>query len=182
MGYVGYDISWTMPQCVLCLRLIGVAIDVYDGGRPKEKLSKNEAAQALTEVPSLLEFFSHSFFVGGYFVGPQFCMKKYQDFIQANIDGGVKESPVPFGLRRLAIGWGYMLFHLIGSGVVRCPIQSSPLTVTSSGQEKSVTVSKCHSNHIILMYEMPFGNCQNCHCNRGVTVTSVTVSGEVCKL
>ena len=123
MGYVGYDISWTMPQCVLCLRLIGVAIDVYDGGRPKEKLSKNEAAQALTEVPSLLEFFSHSFFVGGYFVGPQFCMKKYQDFIQANIDGGVKESPVPFGLRRLAIGWGYMLFHLIGSGVVRCLVK-----------------------------------------------------------
>ena len=45
MGYVDYDISWTMPQCVLCLRLIGVAIDVYDGGRPKDKLSKNEAAQ-----------------------------------------------------------------------------------------------------------------------------------------
>ena len=69
-------------------------------------------------MPSILEFFSHSFFVGGYFVGPQFCMKKYQDYIQANIDGGVKQSPVPFGLRRLAIGWGYMLFHLIGSGVV----------------------------------------------------------------
>lgn len=118
MGYVGYDISWTMPQCVLCLRLIGVAIDVYDGGRPKDKLSKNEAAQALTEVPSLLEFFSHSFFVGGYFAGPQFCMKKYQDYIQANIDGKVKESGVPFGLRRLAIGWGYMLFHLVGSGIV----------------------------------------------------------------
>ena len=26
---------------------------------------------------------------------------------------------------------------------------------------------------------MPFGTCQNCHCNQGVTVTSVTVSGEV---
>jgi lysophospholipid acyltransferase 5 len=87
-----------MPQCVLCLRLIGTAIDVYDGGRPKEQLSKNELAQvrkkkkkkniiitqfmfsfqALTETPSLLEVFSHSFFVGGYLVGPQFCMKKYQ--------------------------------------------------------------------------------------------------------
>ena len=27
-----------------------------------------------------------------------------------------------------------------------------------------------------------FGNCQNCHCKRGVTVTSVTVSGEVCTI
>ena len=25
-----------------------------------------------------------------------------------------------------------------------------------------------------------FGNCQNCHCNRGVTQTGVTVSGEAC--
>ena len=28
-------------------------------------------------------------------------------------------------------------------------VQSSPLRVTPSGQEKSVTVSKCHSNHIL---------------------------------
>ena len=60
-------------------------------------------------------------------------------------------------------------------------IQSSPLTVASSGQEKSVTVSKCHSKHMVLIYERPFGNCQNCHCKRGVTLTGVTVSGEVCK-
>ena len=63
---------------------------------------------------------------------------------------------------------------------IKVLIQSSPLTVTPSGQEKSVTISKCHSNHTILTYERPFGTCQNCHCKRGVTVTSVTVSGEVC--
>ena len=44
----------------------------------------------------------------------------------------------------------------------------------------SVTPSKCHSNHIILIDERPFGTCQNCHRKRGVTVTGVTVSGEVC--
>ena len=27
-----------------------------------------------------------------------------------------------------------------------------------------------------------FGNCQNCHCKQGVTLTCVTVSGEVCIL
>ena len=56
MGYVDYDISWTMPQCVLCLRLIGVAIDVYDGGRPKDKLSKNEAAQGQDLIGKLLHY------------------------------------------------------------------------------------------------------------------------------
>ena len=123
IGYVatatsGYDITWTMPQCVLCLRLIGVAIDLYDGSRPEDQLSVNEKAQALKELPSLLEFFSHAFFVGGYFVGPQFCMRRYQTYIAANVAGEEKESPVMFGLRRLAVGWGYMLFHLVGSAIV----------------------------------------------------------------
>jgi len=36
IGYVivrseTYDISWTMPHCVMTLRLIGVAMDVFDG-------------------------------------------------------------------------------------------------------------------------------------------------------
>ena len=51
-------------------------------------------------------------------MGPQFCMKKYQDYIQSNIDGDEKESPVGFGLKRMAIGWAYMVGHLIGSGFV----------------------------------------------------------------
>uniref|UniRef100_A0A8C6YSW3 Uncharacterized protein n=1 Tax=Nothoprocta perdicaria TaxID=30464 RepID=A0A8C6YSW3_NOTPE len=28
-----YDIKWTMPHCVLTLKLIGLAIDYYDGGK-----------------------------------------------------------------------------------------------------------------------------------------------------
>ena len=50
-----------------------------------------------------------------------------------------------------------------------------PLTVTSLGQEKSVTVSKCHSNHIIIWYmKGRLGPVKT------VTVSGVTVSGEVC--
>ena len=65
-------------------------------------------------------------------------------------------------------------------------LQSSPLTVTLSGQEKSVTVSKCHCNQIVtvtrgsLITNQSFGTCQKCHCKRGVTVNSVTVTGEIC--
>lgn len=35
-----YDIKWTMPHCVLTLRLIGVAIDMYDGAQ--KEVSKND--------------------------------------------------------------------------------------------------------------------------------------------
>jgi hypothetical protein len=37
-------------------------------------------------LPSLIEMFSHCFFIGGYLVGPQFSMKKYQNYIRRNIE------------------------------------------------------------------------------------------------
>jgi lysophospholipid acyltransferase 5 len=30
-GTETYDIKWSMPQCVLTLRLIGLAVDLFDG-------------------------------------------------------------------------------------------------------------------------------------------------------
>ena len=45
-----YVINWTMPQCVLCLRLMGVTIDVYDGTQPEvSKKPENQlhSSQAL---------------------------------------------------------------------------------------------------------------------------------------
>ena len=57
-------------------------------------------------------------------------------------------------------------------------IQSSPLTVTPLSQIKSVPV-----NRLLLQVEVcsniSFGNCQNYHCNRDVTVRDLRVSGEV---
>jgi len=79
-----YDISWTMPQCVLCLRLIGLSWDVYDGERQRLRptsLSPDQRKSALVSSPNILELLSHSFFVGGYFVGPQFTMRKYQEVL-----------------------------------------------------------------------------------------------------
>ena len=42
VGYIvnnsfGPTVSWTTPHCVLCLRLIGVACDVYDGTKKNVK-------------------------------------------------------------------------------------------------------------------------------------------------
>lgn len=30
-----YDIKWTMPQCVLALRLIGLSFNLLDGQKPE---------------------------------------------------------------------------------------------------------------------------------------------------
>ncbi|XP_054575302.1 lysophospholipid acyltransferase 5 isoform X3 [Eptesicus fuscus] len=33
-----YDIKWTMPHCVLTLKLIGLAVDYFDGGKDQNRL------------------------------------------------------------------------------------------------------------------------------------------------
>lgn len=85
-----YEFAWTIPQCVLTLRLIAVAWDVADGKR-LEKLKKDQDVkdpqevvknpEALAAVPSLLDLLAHTHFPGAFLVGPQFCLKRYQDFV-----------------------------------------------------------------------------------------------------
>jgi lysophospholipid acyltransferase 5 len=79
-----YTIKWTTPHCVLTLRLIGLVCDVYDGRIPSAKLSSEQKETALVPVPSLLEICGHSYFFGGFLVGPQFPMKRYQDFVSGS--------------------------------------------------------------------------------------------------
>ncbi|XP_071840158.1 lysophospholipid acyltransferase 5-like [Apostichopus japonicus] len=77
----GYDIIWTTPHCIITLRMMGIAFDLFDGQTPKEKLSKDQQATCISKAPSLLELFSATFFLGGHFAGPQFSFKMYLDFI-----------------------------------------------------------------------------------------------------
>jgi len=109
-----YDVSWTMPQCVLCLRLIGLSIDVYDGKQPKESLSKDQLKNCLPDSPNILEMLSHSFFIGGYFVGPQFFLRKFREFVTPAYHENLPASPSKFGFRRLLIGILYMALHVVG--------------------------------------------------------------------
>jgi len=118
MAGAEYDISWTMPQCVLCLRLIGLTWDVYDGARQKKdpnSVSKDQAKTALSTSPNILEMLSHSFFIGGYFVGPQFNLAKYRQLVCPQYQASLPSSPIKFGLTRLAISICYMTAHVLGS-------------------------------------------------------------------
>jgi len=113
-----YDISWTMPQCVLCLRLIGLTMDIYDGRQYKanpDLLSKDQLKTYLTESPNILEMLSHCFFIGGYFVGPQFSMRKFKEFVTPAYHQSLPASPSKFGMQRLLIGVSYMIGHVVGS-------------------------------------------------------------------
>ena len=115
----GYDICWTMPHCVLSLRLIGLTFDCYDGDRAKrmgpETLSKDQQKTALEETPSLIQMLSHNFFIGGYFIGPQIQMKKFQQSINQEYQDALPGSPLEYGFKRLGLGFCYLIFHLVGA-------------------------------------------------------------------
>lgn len=126
----GYDICWTMPHCILALRLIGLTFDLYDGTRAAKEgrsvLSKDQEKAALSEAPSLLEMMSHSFFIGGYFVGPQFSFKKFKEFASPGYQSKLPGSPLSYGLKRLGLSCAYMSVHLVGSMYVPALWPSTP--------------------------------------------------------
>jgi len=124
VGYVyteteGYDICWTMPHCVLSLKLIGLTFDCYDGERARRLgegvLSKDQRKSFLPDNPSLLEMLSHSFFLGGYLIGPQIPLKRYREFVRPDYTSSLPASPLPYGFKRLGLALCYMLIQVIGS-------------------------------------------------------------------
>ncbi|RZB54390.1 lysophospholipid acyltransferase 5 [Asbolus verrucosus] len=109
IGTDSYDINWTMPQCILVLRLIGISFDLYDGHRPPETLSTESKKVALNKCPSVLEFFGHTLFPASFMVGPQFPMKRYQDFVNGKFSPG--RTPPP-SEKAAALRFGLGVFYL----------------------------------------------------------------------
>lgn len=112
-----YDIKWTMPHCILCLRLIGVAFDYFDGGKDFNKLPPDQQQTALNTMPSLLEMLGHSYFFGGCMVGPQFPMSRYRSFVARTLfpNSETNADSVPYSISRLTLGLGMMAFYQVAA-------------------------------------------------------------------
>ncbi|GFG41009.1 hypothetical protein Cfor_12605 [Coptotermes formosanus] len=119
-GTETYDIKWSMPQCVLTLRLIGLAFDLFDGKKLEEELSQEQKKTALSKMPSLLEVAGYTYFPASFLVGPQFPMKRYLDFVagvfrdQTSKSEALPDSLVP-GLKRGGLGFVYLGLYQIGT-------------------------------------------------------------------
>ncbi|CAL4063406.1 unnamed protein product, partial [Meganyctiphanes norvegica] len=109
-----YDIKWSMPHCVLTLRLIALTYDVYDGKKDPAKLSKDQQKTALPQVPSLLEVTAHTYFPASFLVGPQFSMRRYLDFVKGTLVGYDLPGCVTPGLLRGSLGMFYLVVYQIG--------------------------------------------------------------------
>lgn len=93
-----YDITWTMTQCILCLRMMGFGFDYYDGrvkksivveGDEKPVVKKPsaplplsfQADTPLTKLPEIQQFLAYALFPSAFLVGPQFSFSLYNKWI-----------------------------------------------------------------------------------------------------
>ncbi|XP_017479505.1 PREDICTED: lysophospholipid acyltransferase 5 [Rhagoletis zephyria] len=108
-----YDILWTMPHCVLVLRLIGFSFDITDGLKKREQLSKEQQENAIASMPSVLELFAFAYFPCAFLIGPQFAYRRYQRFIEGEFmqfEGGNEA-----GLKRMSVGLAYLIVRQVGA-------------------------------------------------------------------
>ncbi|KAG5461775.1 MAG: MBOAT, membrane-bound O-acyltransferase family-domain-containing protein [Olpidium bornovanus] len=136
-----YTIDWTMPHCVLCLRLLGFAMDYYDGQqikgttphahKPGDPDRKNpvelnrrtkypitfDVDPPLRAPPPFHEFLGYCYFFGAFLVGPQFSFSLYKKFIHGR---HLPRGPAfPSGrfwytLNRIVLGITYIAVSQLG--------------------------------------------------------------------
>jgi len=90
-----YPFNWLSTQCVLCLRLIGIAFDYYDGRRSsKENITDDQKSRALYAVPNLFEMHVYAFHPSAFLIGPQFPLTRLRNLVEGKLipDGKVTHS------------------------------------------------------------------------------------------
>lgn len=109
-----YDIKWTMPHCVLVLRLIGLAFDLSDS---REKERQNKKDDKCIEVPSLLELTAFTYFPASVLVGPQFTLLRYQRFVGGLYEPHTTGAPA-YSAKKFLQGAFYLVVNQVGSQFV----------------------------------------------------------------
>ncbi|KAG8035692.1 hypothetical protein G9C98_001120 [Cotesia typhae] len=115
-----YDIKWTMPHCVLTLRLIGIAFNLCDGRQDESKLSAYQKKECLKELPSFLEIAAFVYLPGSFLVGPQFTVKRYQNYVSGVFikESGGGSDHIEAGFKRTMQGFLYLFFYQLGTYII----------------------------------------------------------------
>ncbi|CAK1554805.1 unnamed protein product [Leptosia nina] len=112
-----YDITWTMPHCVLTLKLIALSFDMWDGAKMKKgkQLSATNQQTALLNTPNILELFGFVYFPACFLVGPIFSFKRYKSFVSDEFPiENESMSLENHAMKRLLQGLGYLTAFQIG--------------------------------------------------------------------
>uniref|UniRef100_UPI00358EF7CF lysophospholipid acyltransferase 5 isoform X2 n=1 Tax=Myxine glutinosa TaxID=7769 RepID=UPI00358EF7CF len=116
-----HHVFYTLTGLCLAYFNFGVAFDYYDGGKPKDKLTAEQAVMAVSQPPTCKELFSFTFFFGGFLVGPQFGLRRFRDLVCSRLTDQQGHPPRSLwpALKRLTLGMLYITVFAIAS--VRFP-------------------------------------------------------------
>lgn len=104
-------IYWTIPHCVLTLKLLGLSFDLSSTRHAK---NKPETAPLQTENVTVLEVFGFAFFYPTSLVGPQVQFRRYKDFVEGTLYERERiKSNVAYGTKRFVAGVAAGLFYSI---------------------------------------------------------------------
>ncbi|XP_063700301.1 lysophospholipid acyltransferase 5 [Culicoides brevitarsis] len=106
-----YDITWTMPHCVLVLRLIGLSFDVQDATVPEEKQSKDMKRLRIVDKPGLLEIACYTYFPATMLVGPQFPLERLRRYLNHEFDAFTGHTS--YALTRFGQGVLYLTMNQV---------------------------------------------------------------------
>lgn len=164
-----YDITWTMPHCVLTLRLIGLAFDIADGQRDESQLSATQKKSALKQKPNLLEIAAFTYFPASFLVGPQFSFRRYLSFIDKEFDK--YDGYLMAGAKRAAIGCCYLMINVIGAGYLNDKYVTSPEFSENHGVLMRIVLAGLWARIVLYKYiscwiltesvAICFGKCRN---------------------
>lgn len=138
-GTDDYDINFTIPHCMMVLRLIALGFDILDGVKPCGTLSKDQTEAALSEVPSLLEMYGFAFMTPAFLVGPIFGFKRYQQFIRGEFDD--KSGFLKPSLSSFIYGSLYILLMQLGASSLPMAFFITPCLRCSSLITKVIYVA-----------------------------------------
>jgi lysophospholipid acyltransferase 5 len=84
-----YSVDFTIPQCILTLKLMGLAFDYHDGQKKelKEQLAGDDEfhARPLRTLPSLLDYMGFVSFYPAFFAGPVYSYEEYQTMLAIDL-------------------------------------------------------------------------------------------------
>ncbi|XP_045784166.1 lysophospholipid acyltransferase 5 [Maniola jurtina] len=115
-----YDITWTMPQCVLTLKLIALAFDLWDGQTVEEEPLKFDGYQQmpLKSSPTFEQLMGFIYFPACFLVGPIFSYRRYLDFVEDKFPVAREHEFIKTeALKRLVLGLGYLCAFQVGTYV-----------------------------------------------------------------
>lgn len=146
VNYLGWDLDFTGSHMVLVMKLYSLSYNLYDGELLAKKIenraSKKCAPVAISEFPSMLEYFGYTFNFSTILAGPAFEFKMYKDACDGSslydkdgkplgkIPSAVLPSLKPFVISIICLG-----LFVVGNGAFPLldptdPQKNAPVVIT----------------------------------------------------